>query len=227
MNVIKITIILFFILSANINALNDFKNDFNIGLGLKYGKNTEIRHEVYFFPMLIYRYFFKSEVKEHDIYFTPKEYDGRYQSKPLKQTVMEKAYFIDAFMQMKLSDNENYEKFMTLERDFLDIYLGMGKLIHLRKRIYMTFYGGGNFYIENNIKKFDEKYASPDLKMKYESKEHSFLDYGFYAGFETLFFTSKTRIRNVFTVSLAFTFNRKFVLNENYLISSLNLGFKF
>ena len=230
MNVISkfyIVFLLFFTASLNIYSADTFTNNVSIGLGLKYGKDTVNRHNFSFLPTFGYRFFFLKNIKEKVLNENPEEYDGIYKSAPKVTLIMKSSLFFDSFIKLKFSDTNEYENFLQQEKTYIDLYLGIGYLMHLKKRIYMTFYGGGNFYRETSKMSFNESNASSDFQMDYEGNEHSIIDYGGYIGFETLFFLSKTKLKNVFTVSIAFTYNYKMVLNEHNLISILNTGFKF
>ncbi len=230
MNVINkfyIIFLLFFVISLNLFSSNTFTNDISLGFGLKYGKDTINRHNFSFLPTLGYRFFFFKEVKEKVLNTNPEEYDGEYKLAPKVTLIMKSSLFLDTFIKLKFSDSNEYQNFLKQEKTYLDLYLGLGYLMHLKNRIYMTFYGGGNFYKETSKMGFNEENASPDFEMNYEGNKHSFIDYGGYLGFETLFFMSKTKLKNIFTISIAFTYNYKMVLKEHNLNSSLNIGFKF
>jgi len=231
MNVNKISLLIVgLFLAFGISANDGFRNDLNLVMGLKYGKDTVKRNDFSFLPMLSYRFYFNAEIEEiHPkvIYDEDDDYGMGSKITGKSYLIQKRAYFLDLLLGLKFSDKNTYEKFLVEERKFLDFYVGAGYFMHLRNRIYITFYGGGNFYKESNTRGFNEEYASEDLDMKYESDEYSFTDYGLYAGFETVFFTAMKEIKNTFTISFAFTYNYKFKLNENYLIASFNLGYKF
>lgn len=230
MNVISkfyITLLLCFLFSLNLFSSDTFTNDISLGLGLNYGKDTVNRHNFSFLPTLGYRFFFFKDIKEKVLQDNPEEYDDEYKSAPKITLIMKSSFFLDTFIKLKFSDSNEYQDFLKQEKTYFDVYFGLGYLMHLRNRIYMTFYGGGNFYKETSKMSFNEKNASPDLKMTYEGNSHSFTDYGGYIGFETLFFMSKTKLKNVFTVSIDFTYNYKMVLKEHNLDSTLNVAFKF
>jgi len=230
MNVInKLLIFIVFMLISGSTLLSSdmFSNEISIGIGLKYGKDTVNRHNFEWLPILGYKFYFLKQRSEIILGSNPEEYDGEYKSAPKTITHLKSSLFIDSFIKLKFSDSYTYGDFLEQEKSYFDLYLGIGYLMHMKKRMYMSFYGGGNFYKETSKKSFNEDNASPDLVMTYEGNEHSFIDYGGYLGFDTIFFLSKMKTRNFITFSISFIYNYKIVMNEHDLISTLNFGFKF
>jgi len=230
MNVIKksyILIILIFI-STSIYSDETYNFDISLGINLEYGPDTFDGGDFKFMPTLGFRYIvFKEDlsVKEKE---EIEEYDGEFSLKASKHKIIDKAILLDFLIKLKFSESYEYASFITEEKSFFDLYLGLGYLMHLKKTYYLTFLGGFNIYHENSTKSFNEKNASPDFKMEYIDKSDSFLDYGIYLGFETTFMLPpKGNLDNLFSISINFTYNYKMVLGEHSLLSMLSLGYKF
>jgi hypothetical protein len=205
-----------------------FSNDLSIGIGLKYGKDTINRHDFEWTPTIGYRLYFLPDVSEITMKDDSDEYSGVYNNEPTKKILLINAvFFLDLMTKLKIFESNEYGGFLQEDKTSFDFYFGVGYLMHIKNSYYMSFFGGGNFYKESSVKSFNEENASPDLEIDYVGNEYGFSDYGFYLGFDTIFFLSKSKLNNVFTLSIAFTYNYKIVLNEHNLLSALNLGFKF
>jgi len=226
MNVIKFSIIILAI-SFSVFAKDTFNFNLTAGIGLTYGSDTLNGRDFSWTPTLGFRTYFSKNLKEIKVGDNTDEYEGEFKIKPVEKMIIKDSLFIDSMLKLKFSEESGYGSFLKEEKSYFDLYLGAGYLLHIKNTYYTSFLGGINLYYESNKKSFNEDNQSSDIPMEYKEKEDSFIDYGFYLGFETIFFIPSAELNDLFSFKISFIYNYKIVLDEYNILSLLTVGYNF